>query len=228
MNQLLLDLAQPPPPALENFAPGRNGELLALLAAWLHGTATERCVYLWGAPGSGKSHLLRAVAAAVAARGEVSIYVATKATLGQYLSSPAAWLAVDDVQLLGAEGEAALFTLLNRAAHGDLRLLMAGPIAPAGLPVRPDVRTRIGAGLVFQVQPLSDVDKVDALCGHARARGFELAREIAEYLLRHGRRDLPWLMAVLDALDRYSLQAQRPITLPLVREVLQSAVDRAG
>jgi DnaA family protein len=135
---------------------------------------------------------------------------------------------VDDVQLLGAEGEAALFTLLNRAAHGDLRLLMAGPIAPAGLPVRPDVRTRIGAGLVFQVQPLSDVDKVDALCGHARARGFELAREIAEYLLRHGRRDLPWLVAVLDALDRYSLQAQRPITLPLVREVLQSPVDRAG
>jgi len=227
VRQLLLELALPAAPTLDNFAPGRNAELLAWLSRWLDGAAAESCVYLWAAPGAGKSHLLRAVTAAAATCGGTAGYAATGSVLAQYESSPPTWLAVDDVHLLGAQGEALLFTLLNRAAHGELRLLMAGPIAPAGLPVRPDVRTRIGAGLVFQVQPLSDEDKIDALSGHARARGFELARDVADYLLRHGRRDLPSLLAMLDALDRYSLEVKRPITLPLVREVLQSAPDSA-
>jgi DnaA family protein len=225
VRQLLLDLTQPPAPTLENFAPGRNGELLALLVRWLKGATQERCVYLWGVPGSGKSHLLRGVAAAVAAQGGAVSYGATGSAVVQWLPAPVPWLVVDDVERLGSEGEAALFTLLNLAAQRELRLLMAGPIAPAGLRVRADVRTRIGAGLVFQVQPLSDEEKVEALCGHAMARGFSLTRDVAEYLLRHGRRDLPSLLTVLDALDRYSLQVKRPITVPLVREVLQSGPE---
>jgi DnaA family protein len=228
VNQLLLDLARPQPPTLNNFAAGHNSELLALLAAWLQGTTSERCVYLWGAPGSGKSHLLRAVDAAACAKGEMSAYVANSAALAQCTSSPLAWLAVDDVHMLGAEGEVLLFSLLNRAAQGELRLLLSGSNAPAGLEVRADVRTRVGAGLVFHVQPLSDEDKVAALCGHASERGFDLSHDVAEYLLRHGRRDLPSLMTVLDALDRYSLQVKRPITVPLVREVLQSGPDGVG
>ena len=227
MNQLLLDLARPQPPTLNNFAAGHNGELLALLSAWLQGTTSERCVYLWGVPGSGKSHLLRALAAAASAKGEMSAYVANSDALAQFLSSPPAWLAVDDVQMLGAEGEVMLFSLLNRATQGDLRLLLSGSNAPAGLEVRADVRTRIGAALVFQVQPLSDEDKVAALCGHASERGFDLSHDVAEYLLHHGRRDLPSLMVVLDALDRYSLEVKRPVTVPLAREVLQASRDSA-
>jgi len=225
VNQLLLDLARPQPQTLNNFAAGHNSELLALLTAWLQGTTAERCVYLWGVPGSGKSHLLRAVDAAATAKGEVSAYVADKAALAECLSSPLGWLAVDDVQMLGADGEVMLFSLLNRAAQGDLCLLLSGSNAPAGLEVRADVRTRIGAGLVFHVQPLSDDDKVVALRGRANERGFDLSRDVAEYLLRHGRRDLPSLMVVLDALDRYSLEVKRPVTIPLAREVLQAARD---
>jgi len=166
---------------------------------------------------------LAAVDAAATAKGEVSAYVADKAALAECLSSPLGWLAVDDVQMLGAEGEVMLFSLLNRAAQGDLCLLLSGSNAPAGLEVRADVRTRIGAGLVFHVQPLSDDDKVVALRGRANERGFDLSRDVAEYLLRHGRRDLPSLMVVLDALDRYSLEVKRPVTIPLAREVLQAA-----
>jgi DnaA-homolog protein len=227
VNQLLLDLARPQLPTLSNFAVGHNSELLTLLAAWLQGTTSERCVYLWGVPGSGKSHLLRSVDAAASARGEMSAYVANSDALVQCLSSPLARLAVDDVQMLGAEGEAMLFSLLNRAAQGELRLLLSGSNAPAGLGVRADVRTRIGAALVFQVQPLSDEDKIAALRGHASERGFDLSDDVAEYLLRHGRRDLPSLMVVLDALDRYSLEVKRPVTVPLAREVLQASRDAA-
>jgi DnaA family protein len=87
--------------------------------------------------------------------------------------------------------------------------------------LRDDVRTRLGAGLVFQLRLLSDEEKAEALSGHASGRGFTLPTELIQYLLHHGRRDLPSLMAVVDALDEYSLQTKRPVTLPLLREVLQ-------
>jgi DnaA family protein len=84
------------------------------------------------------------------------------------------------------------------------------------------VVTRLGWGLVFQVHGLSDEEKIEALQSHAAARGFELAPGVANYLLRHWRRDLPSLLAALEALDRYSLETKRPVTVPLLRELLQA------
>jgi DnaA family protein len=78
-----------------------------------------------------------------------------------------------------------------------------------------------GAGLVFQLRLLTDEEKAEALTSRASVRGFTLRAELVDYLLHHGRRDLPSLMAVVEALDEYSLQTKRPITLPLLREVLQ-------
>jgi DnaA family protein len=127
------------------------------------------------------------------------------------------------VQHLCAAGQAALFRLFHRLRDDDMRLLVAGDVPPAGLAVRDDVRTRLGAGLVLQLRLLSDEEKVEALRNHAAGRGFALSPEMSDYLLRHGRRDLPSLLAVLDALDQYSLQTKRQITLPLLREVLQQA-----
>jgi DnaA family protein len=101
-------------------------------------------------------------------------------------------------------------------------------VAPARLQLRPDLLTRLGWGLVFQVHVLSDDDKRVALKRHAAARAFDLRDEIVEYLLRHLKRDLPSLMAVLDALDRYSLETKRPITLPLLRQLLQSESGENG
>src|SRR5262249_28479927 len=81
--------------------------------------------------------------------------------------------------------------------------------------------TRLGSGLVFKLRLLSDEEKAEALHAYASGRGFALSPELTDYLLQHGRRDLPALMAVLDALDHYSLQTKRPVTLPLLHEVLQ-------
>jgi len=107
-------------------------------------------------------------------------------------------------------------------------VLAAGNVAPARLQLRADLLTRLGWGLVFQVHALSDDDKRVALKRRAAARAFDLRDEIVEYLLRHLKRDLPSLMTVLDALDRYSLETKRPITLPLLRELLQSDGDGNG
>lgn len=221
MQQLLLDLAPVPAATLGNFAPGRNAEPVRALRAWVSG-AGEPVVYLWGPPGSGKTHLLSGAAGEAQTRGvDARFITASEFDAADRMQAPP-WLALDDVHTLPARGQAALFTLLNRSGHGEVRLLLAGAIAPAGLTLREDVRTRIGAALVFQLYPLDDEEKALALQAHARGRGFELPREAAQYLLRHGRRDLRWLMTVLDALDRYSLQTRRPITLPLLREVLGS------
>jgi DnaA family protein len=94
-------------------------------------------------------------------------------------------------------------------------------VPPARLDLAPELLTRLAWGLVYQLHPLDDAEKAAALAGHAAARGLRLPAEVSAYLLRHVRRDLPTLMGVLDALDRHSLETQRPLTVPLVREVLQ-------
>jgi DnaA family protein len=225
MQQLPLDLAQPPPPTLDNFAPGPNAQVVALLRQWRDRTLGGACVYLWGAPGAGKTHLLRAATHGRTHPGQAARYVPSGMALARELAHGMQLLAVDDVDALDEAGQAALFTLLNQGPDSGLRLLLAGGIAPAGLTLRADVATRISQGLVLQVKALSDEDKREALREHARARGFALTADAAEYLLRHGRRDLASLMRVLDAADRYSLQTQRAVTLPLLREVLQQGGD---
>jgi DnaA family protein len=223
MQQLLLHLSEPRATTLENFAPGSNSEVLAALHAWLGGALQERCVYLWGLPGCGKSHLLRAVVQASQRCNRALLCTSAREleALDQAAPLPSV-IAVDDVQQLPAQTQAVLFRLFQRLGEDDARVLAAGNLAPAGLDLRDDVRTRLGAGLVFQLRLLSDEQKAEALRAHASGRGFTLAPELADYLLRHGRRDLPWLMAVVDAIDEYSLQTKRPITLPLLREVLHA------
>jgi DnaA family protein len=100
-------------------------------------------------------------------------------------------------------------------------LLVSGTQAPAFLTLRDDLRTRLGWGLVYQVHALNDDEKAQALIQHAQARGFDLPSEVTTYLLRHGRRDLPALLATLDALDEHCLRLKRAATVPLLKEVMR-------
>lgn len=221
MKQLALTLAPPPEPALENFYPGRNVEIMAALRALADGISGERFFYLWGEPGSGRSHLLRAMAAALSARNVATVYAVTGAALPPADAVPRA-LVVDDVDKLPPSAQAAFFNLYNLVRERQGIVVAAGSRPPAKLAMRPDLVTRLGWGLVYQVHALADDEKIAALKRHAAARAFDLPDGVAEYLLRHFRRDLPSLMTMLDALDRYSLEAKRPITLPLLRELLQA------
>jgi DnaA family protein len=229
MEQLVLDLSQPPPPTLDNLAMGRNVEALSALQAWLAGTLDERCIYLWGAPGCGKTHVLRALVAAAQDRAQPSVYVEAHAV--EALEADAMLprlIAIDDAERLSSAQQAALFRLFQRAGEDGTLLLVSASAAPAALSLREDLRTRLASGLTFQMHLLSDDDKVQALRSHATGRGFELAPEIAQYLLRRRQRDLPSLMQVLDALDQYSMRAKRPITLALLREMLQPEKPSEG
>ena len=224
MRQLALGLAPPPVPAFDNFFPGRNVEAVSALRSLATGRSAEHFIYLWGERGCGRSHLLQAAAAAVSSRGIIARYVAVTEPLPAE-DSGVRMLAVDDVEKLDVQSQLEFFHLYNALRDCQGAVLAAGNVAPARLQLRADLLTRLGWGLVFQVHALSDDDKRVALKRHAAARAFDLGDEIAEYLLRHLKRDLPSLMTVLEALDRYSLETKRPITLPLLRELLQSEVD---
>ena len=225
MKQLVLDIALPAAPTFDNFVPGRNAELVAALYALANGAGNERFFYLWGADGSGRSHLLRAVAAAAQRNGRRTVWfdAQTKALD----AADDALCAADDVHLLGAEAQVALFSLHNRIRGGNGALLASGNAAPAQLALRADLVTRLAAGLVYQLHALGDEEKSAALQRHADARGLRLAPEVTAYLLSHARRDMPSLLALLDALDRYSLETKRAITVPLLRELLE-AISRTG
>jgi DnaA family protein len=134
-------------------------------------------------------------------------------------------LVIDDVERLSPGAQIALFRVFNAARLVGIALLLSGKSPPLALGVREDLRTRIGQNLIYEVQTLSDQEKSAALRRHALLRGMRLEDGIVQYLMRHGRRDLPSLMAMLDGLDRMSLEQQRPLTLPLLREVMQSTLD---
>lgn len=217
MNQLVLALVTAPLATFDNFVPGRNREAVAALKALVSDPAGEPIVYLWGAPGCGRSHLLAALVEEAKRAGLPAALAAGE----EAASVPdVELLALDDVERLDPGGTQALFNVLNRAREGLIRVAASGPCPPAQLRLREDVATRLGSGLVFEVHPLSDEEKIAALEARAQERGFTLPREATRYLLSRSPRDLASLFAVLDRLDLRSVERHRPVTVRLLREVL--------
>lgn len=217
MSQMLLGIAPQWLPTLDNFVAGRNAELLAALRQMAAAATEVRAVYIWGEAGSGKSHLLQAMVAKVAGQGA---HYAQRA-----VPEAASLVAVDDVEVLDDAAQIALFELYNRMREQGGLLLVSGMQAPVHLQLRDDLRTRLGWGLVYQLHALNDDEKAEALRQHAGARGFELPHEVTQYLLRHGRRDLPSLLQVLDALDEHCLRLKRPASVPLLKDVIQQSLE---
>ncbi|MBU1666453.1 MAG: DnaA regulatory inactivator Hda [Gammaproteobacteria bacterium] len=213
MRQLILDLRPDSPPDFSNYLPGPNIEALAALHAHVPGSACEPLLYLWGEAGVGKSHLLHAWAGAAGAA-----LLPARETLPE---PPIPALAVDDVEALDADNQIRLFGLINSAREQGGLLLASGTLPPAQLALRPDLATRLAQGLVFRLLPLSDADKAAALVIRAEGRGLRLPDEVTRYLLTHTRRDLPRLLATVDALDTFSLSRKRPVSVPLLKEMLR-------
>ncbi|MGV3740950.1 MAG: DnaA regulatory inactivator Hda [Burkholderiaceae bacterium] len=219
MRQMLLDWGLNQPQTLDTFVPGRNEELAQVLRAIRTATSVpqERFIYIWGEHGAGKTHLLKALATQANAR-----YIASDADADAFLFSDNVSLyLLDDCDNLSPESQIAAFALFNQVRENNAALITAGSVAPAFLSVREDLRTRLGWGLIYQVHGLSDEEKIAALTRAAQSRGLALSPGVLPYLITHFHRDMRSLAAMLDALDRYSLETKRPITLPLLRELLE-------
>mgnify|MGYP000178500485 FL=1 len=211
MRQLILDLLPDSPPTLDNFVPGGNEETLAALTGWLAGQCPETAFCLHGESGCGRSHLLQA-------SGFAYVDAAANPALAKVTAEQQ--LAVDNVDALDADGQIALFALFNQLKASGGQLLTAAPQPPAHLPLREDLRTRLGSGLIYRLQPLSDAEKAAAIATQAKERALKLSPEMISYLLRHASRDMRTLSMLVVALDQYTLEQKRPVTLPLLRELL--------
>jgi DnaA family protein len=200
MKQLLLDIQPTPPQTLDNFIIGHNAETLASIQCLLADSAESSFIYLWGPAGSGKSHLL---------------------TAAHHLGIPIA----DDVHLLDNTAQIDLFNTYNELKANGSKLIAAGRYAPSQMRLRDDLATRLAWGLVYQLHPLSDSEKISALKQHAAERAMDLPDEVITYCLRYLRRDLPSLISTLNALDEWSLIEKRPITVPMLKKLLQLDLD---
>ena len=230
MKQLVLDLIPVPLPTFNNFVRGSNAEALesclrlskqaaltlnsgagsnASTGAYL-GAYAVKVLYLWGVSGSGKTHLASALK---------NIDTSFDTSLGTRLR--ANQVIVDDVDKLNDAEQVQLFNDINHVNQPSESgwVVATGCAAPRDLRLRPELTSRLGSGLVFQLNPLTDAEKIEALHAHASTRGFALRDDVTQYLLRHARRDMASLISFLDALDRYSLETRREITLPLLREM---------
>ena len=199
MKQLLLDIKPPALATLQNFVVGRNAEAIASLQAAIIGD-NPSFIYLWGEKGSGKTHLLLACKA-------IGMRVA------------------DDVHLLENDAQIDLFNQYNQLKEAGQTLITAGLHAPNQMGLRDDLATRLAWGLVYQLQPLNDDEKARALKQHALERGMMLPNDVTDYCLRYLRRDLPTLMATLDALDEWSLTEKKPVTVAMLKKLLQLNLD---
>lgn len=211
MRQLILDLLPESPPSLDNFVAGGNAETLAALTEWLAGLRGDTSFCLHGESGSGRTHLLLASDFA---------YVDAARDPALTQAGNAGQLAVDNVERLNPDGQIALFNHFNRLKMAGGQLLTAAPQPPAHLALREDLRTRLGSGRIYRLQALSDAEKTEALLTLARERALKLPPEAIDYLLRHAPRDMRTLTMLVIALDQYTLEQKRPVTLPLLRELL--------
>ena len=226
--QLPLALRYPPDQRLESFVAAPQGAIAQLRElAELRGADW---LYLAGASGTGKTHLALALCAAAEQAGRRSAYLPMAAASGRLRDALEALEGNDVVALDGLEAiagdrddEVALFDFHNRARSAGLNLLYAAREMPDALALAlPDLRSRLSQNARVLLHPLDDVSRAEVLRDRAQRRGLVLEESAIDWMLSHTDRNLASLVALLDRLDRESLAAQRRITVPFLRQVMDA------
>ncbi len=239
--QIALDLGHTPKPTLDNFIATGNENLIAVLKdiqrSWQQAqnnqtasNADSKMIHLWGASGSGRTHLLSALQLQASELGINAFLLNHESSMDEWRAcadvliennQAPGLLCIDDIDHLSEFAQGALFRLHNLIREASQQYLITTSLAAAShLQIREDLKTRLVWGLVFQMHALSDSEKLQALEQAAAERGLQISSEVAPWLLKHFHRDMPSLMSLLEALDQYSLETKRAITLPLLKEML--------
>lgn len=228
INQLTLGVGLKDEATFANFYAGQNGTLLQALQQAASG-AGERVIYFCGSGGEGCTHLLQACCHEANRHQVTAVYIPL-ASLIDY--SPAVFegleslmlVCIDDLHLIAGkpQWEEAFFHAYNRIHDAGGRLVVTANVMPKALGLSlPDLVSRLSWGVGFQLQSLDDTEKLAVLMMRAERRGMTLSEEVGKYILNHCPRHMSTLFAALEALDKASLAAQRKLTIPFVKTVLQ-------
>ena len=230
MKQMALDLGLAPGPSLHRFFVGPNEAAVQYLRLQVEGGINAQRspvpTYLWGEEGSGKTYLLRAVREALREQGGSVGWM--DASTRFPVSFDERWTAVilDEVHLYNAAQQAAAFNWFVNAtspATGAQRwVLAAGAQPPADLRLREDLRSRLGWGEVYQIHMLDEEQRRAVLKSEAQTRGLVLHDDVMDFMLRRFSRDLGSLVQLLDHLDDFALRSKRAITIPLIKNMLET------
>lgn len=222
MQQIPLAIGPEVMATFDSFLPGPNAAACEHLKSLALPAAP---VYLWGPPGSGKTHLLRALAHRQQQQGMRVGWFDAADPVPWPLAPDWSLVVIDRCESLDADAQHAAFALFVEASTQGVQVAAAGSLPPVDLPLRDDLRTRLGWGHVFALQALSEAETRAALRREADRRGIFLSDEVMGHLLTHFARDMGSLMNLLDRLDHFSLARSRAITVPLLRAML--AEERA-
>lgn len=224
MKQIALPLRVALEPDFENYLACDNTTAVQAVLASLN-TAGQPTLYLWGAPGTGKTHLLRAAWRYAAQRGlhagQIGLLTTTDTDPDRFDPN---WSVVvfEDVHLYSPEQQQQAFAWMIHAQSAACNVIATGAAPPVNLNLRDDLRTRLAWGQVFALQPLSDTNCRVILRRQAHARGIHLSDEVVEYVMMRFSRDLTSLQHLLERLDTYSLEVKRSVTVPLINTMFRA------
>ena len=232
MKQMALDIGLPTGPTLANFCAGPNLAALRHLELWVGASASDKThatsrspvpTYLWGISGSGKTHLLKAAREGLREQGARVGWLDVNTLEPVDYNESWAAVVLDDVHLYTAAQQHTAFNWFVNAQTLQRPVLAAGEFAPVELQLRDDLRSRLGWGHIFNLQPLSEAERRAVLRQAADARGVFLSDEVMDFMLTRFSRDLASLMELLGLLDGYALQTKRAITIPLIKSMMDNA-----
>ena len=217
MKQIPLAIGLDEPHRFDHFVPGANASVLAHLRALENGAPP---VYLWGSSGSGKTHLLQATALRAAEKGGRAGWFDAADAAPWGTSDAWSLIVFDDCDRFDPDQQQAAFRVFVDATARGLPVVAAGRVPPIDLPLRDDLRSRLGWGHVFALQPLTEPEVRAALRQEADRRGVFLSDEVIDFLLTRFERDLKHLMTRLVRLDAFALVSKRALTVPLLKQML--------
>ena len=196
MDQLLLNIHPPSIKSIENFVIGDNFEAISVIKKF----TTDKNLqffYLWGVQGSGKSHL-----SSVVKNNNI--------------------LVIEDIESMSDIEQIQAFSIFNDCKENGKKLFITGSNSPNNMGLRSDLSSRLSWGIVYQIKSLTDNEKKLALLNHSKQKGMSSNVKVIDYCMKNLKRDLHYLIATLDALDSWSLKTKKPMTIPLLKKLLET------